>query len=56
MNDMEWVLNQADISQAVYYLNRACDYQEGLTTCASDSVSIAPPAGLRMVSGNPFLR
>ncbi|TAQ87466.1 hypothetical protein B7494_g4227 [Chlorociboria aeruginascens] len=41
---------------AVYYLNRACDYVAGETTCPSTFVPKAPPAGLRMVVGNPTLR
>ncbi|KFY78453.1 hypothetical protein V498_09107 [Pseudogymnoascus sp. VKM F-4517 (FW-2822)] len=41
---------------AAYYLNRACDYEEGLTRCAADFAPAAPPAGLRMVTGNPMRR
>ncbi|KAN0099385.1 protein of unknown function (DUF1996) domain containing protein [Hyaloscypha variabilis] len=41
---------------AVYYLNRACDYAPGLTTCPTNFNSTAPPAGLRMVVGSPTLR
>ncbi len=48
---------EADIiAQAVYYLNRACDYAAGRTTCPDNFVPKAPPAGLRMVIGNPTLR
>ncbi|KAG0645134.1 hypothetical protein D0Z07_9069 [Hyphodiscus hymeniophilus] len=41
---------------AVYYLNRACNYAPGLTTCPTNFASRSPPAGLRMVVGNPTLR
>ncbi|KAH8809333.1 hypothetical protein F5884DRAFT_858834 [Xylogone sp. PMI_703] len=41
---------------AVYYLNRACDYQPGLTQCPPNSNATAPPAGLRMLVGDPTLR
>ncbi|KFX89425.1 hypothetical protein O988_00501 [Pseudogymnoascus sp. VKM F-3808] len=41
---------------AVYYLNRACDYEEGRTQCDPDFTPIAPPAGMRMVTGNPMRR
>ncbi|GAP82747.1 putative wsc domain-containing protein [Rosellinia necatrix] len=43
---------------AVYYQNRACDYQAGRTTCPSiqTNFAAAPPAGLRMISGNKDLR
>ncbi|RFU26943.1 hypothetical protein B7463_g9383, partial [Scytalidium lignicola] len=41
---------------AVYYLNRACDYEPGLTDCPANSNATAPPAGLRMLVGNPTLR
>lgn len=38
-------------------MNRACNYTEGATTCDSEHVvAIAPPDGLRMIAGNPFLR
>ncbi|OBT70619.1 hypothetical protein VF21_10349 [Pseudogymnoascus sp. 05NY08] len=41
---------------AVYYLNRACDYEAGRTQCLSGFSPAAPPAGLRMVTGNPMRR
>ncbi|KAI2631759.1 WSC domain-containing protein [Xylaria nigripes] len=43
---------------AVYYQNRACDYEEGRTNCPSiqTNFAAAPPAGLRMISGNKDLR
>ncbi|OBT87321.1 hypothetical protein VE02_03029 [Pseudogymnoascus sp. 03VT05] len=41
---------------AVYYLNRACDYEAGRTQCPSGFSPAAPPAGLRMVTGNPMRR
>ncbi|RQM08045.1 hypothetical protein DH86_00001380 [Scytalidium sp. 3C] len=41
---------------AVYYLNRACNYEPGLTACPAGSNATAPPAGLRMLVGNPTLR
>lgn len=44
------------VSQAVYYLQRACDYAAGLTACPATFIPKAPPAGLRMVSGSPLLR
>lgn len=49
----------ADLSQAVYYLNRACDYSASAnlqSSCPSTFYARAPPAGLRMVVGNPTLR
>lgn len=42
--------------QAVYYLQRACDYADGRTSCPTGFMPKAPPAGLRMLSGNPNLR
>jgi hypothetical protein len=42
--------------QAVYYLQRACDYVAGQTTCPGNFIPKAPPAGLRMLTGNPTLR
>lgn len=44
--------------QAVYYQNRACDYQEGRTSCPSYTTNFAAafPAGLQMVAGDPALR
>ncbi|KYK56567.1 uncharacterized protein DCS_03567 [Drechmeria coniospora] len=41
---------------AAYYINRACDYAEGRTNCNGMPHARAPPAGLRMVVGNPYLR
>ncbi|KAF9882947.1 hypothetical protein FE257_004858 [Aspergillus nanangensis] len=41
---------------AAYYLRRVCDYAADKTTCDDSDFPQAPPAGLRMVSGNPFLR
>jgi len=44
---------------AVYYLNRACDYSASVNLqnpCPSTFYARAPPAGLRMVVGNPTLR
>lgn len=38
-------------------MNRACNYTENATSCDSEHhVPMAPPDGLRMVAGNPFLR
>lgn len=38
-------------------MNRACNYTEDATACdTQNEVAIAPPDGLRMVAGNPFLR
>ncbi|PKY00178.1 hypothetical protein P168DRAFT_276618 [Aspergillus campestris IBT 28561] len=36
----------------VYYLNRACNYTEGATSCDGSDGAIAPPAGLRVVAGD----
>lgn len=44
------------VIQAVYYLNRACNYAAGKTQCELNFNAAAPPAGLRMLAGNPFLR
>ncbi|KAI1825229.1 WSC domain-containing protein [Xylaria intraflava] len=43
---------------AVYYQNRACDYEAGRTSCPDYKTNFpaAPPAGLRMISGNKDLR
>ncbi|KAI0434371.1 WSC domain-containing protein [Xylaria sp. FL1042] len=43
---------------AVYYQNRVCDYQKGRTSCPNiqTNFAAAPPAGLRMLSGNKDLR
>ncbi|KAK2759360.1 hypothetical protein FQN54_002838 [Arachnomyces sp. PD_36] len=52
----EIVENQGN---AAYYLNRACNYTSGATECDNDQnkiVAMAPPAGLRMVAGDPELR
>ncbi|KAL4961895.1 DUF1996 domain-containing protein [Aspergillus stella-maris] len=43
-------------SSAVYYLNRACDYDPGAQACEGGIYPLAPPAGLRMVAGNPMLQ
>lgn len=44
--------------QAVYYQNRACDYEAGRTACPSYTTSFAAafPEGLQMVAGDPSLR
>ncbi|TQS32076.1 hypothetical protein Golomagni_07618, partial [Golovinomyces magnicellulatus] len=41
---------------AAYYINRACDYAPGRKNCDGAPAAIAPPKGLRMLVGNPFLR
>ncbi|KAL2819869.1 hypothetical protein BDW59DRAFT_164902 [Aspergillus cavernicola] len=44
---------------AIYYLNRACNYTAGAKTCAygnEASFPLAPPAGLRVVAGDPKLQ
>ncbi|KAG6289368.1 hypothetical protein E4U09_005055 [Claviceps aff. purpurea] len=41
---------------AGYYMNRACDYAPGRMNCTGQPIAKAPPKGLRMVVGNPFLR
>ncbi|KAL3456682.1 hypothetical protein BJX64DRAFT_37862 [Aspergillus heterothallicus] len=48
MIDYEW--------SAIYYLNRACNYTPGARTCANVPYPLAPPAGLRVVAGNPGLQ
>lgn len=47
---------RADIPQAAYYLDRACNYEEGRRNCDGAPSSIAPPKGLRMVVGDPMRR
>jgi hypothetical protein len=44
----------ANISQAAYYLPRTCDYEPGRQNCNDAAGPIAPPAGLRMATGDPF--
>ncbi|KAF4595452.1 WSC domain-containing protein [Ophiocordyceps camponoti-floridani] len=41
---------------AAYYIDRACDYAAGRRKCDNTPHCRAPPAGLRMVVGNPYLR
>ncbi|OAQ93330.1 WSC domain-containing protein [Purpureocillium lilacinum] len=41
---------------AAYYINRACDYAPGRNNCNGTPYAKAPPAGLRMVVGDPYLR
>ncbi|KAL4783886.1 hypothetical protein BJX76DRAFT_357558 [Aspergillus varians] len=41
---------------AVYYLNRVCDYAAGAQTCKDGSYPLAPPAGLRILAGDPTLQ
>lgn len=41
---------------AIYYFNRACDYAPGRTVCPKDFKAKAPPAGLRVISGNSTFR
>ncbi|KAL1962142.1 hypothetical protein VTN77DRAFT_546 [Rasamsonia byssochlamydoides] len=41
---------------AVYYLNRACNYTAGATSCDASQYPLVPPAGLRMLAGDPMLR
>ncbi|KAL4790340.1 hypothetical protein BDV19DRAFT_402115 [Aspergillus venezuelensis] len=43
-------------SSAVYYLNRACGYAPGAQACEGGIYPLAPPAGLRMVAGDPMLQ
>ncbi|KAI9927305.1 hypothetical protein MW887_003692 [Aspergillus wentii] len=43
-------------NSAIYYFNRACDYTENATACDQGQLPLAPPAGLRMVAGDLFLR
>ncbi|KAL3494166.1 hypothetical protein BJX62DRAFT_234539 [Aspergillus germanicus] len=40
---------------AIYYLNRACNYTPGASICGEDSYPLAPPAGLRVIAGDPKL-
>ncbi|KAL6234308.1 hypothetical protein BDW75DRAFT_231244 [Aspergillus navahoensis] len=42
--------------EAVYYLNRACSYAPGARECPNGVYPLAPPAGLRVVAGNPMLQ
>ncbi|KAI0414341.1 WSC domain-containing protein [Xylaria grammica] len=46
------------IGSSIYYQNRACDYEEGRTSCPSIKTNFAAalPAGLRMLSGDKDLR
>ncbi|OJJ43682.1 hypothetical protein ASPZODRAFT_74138 [Penicilliopsis zonata CBS 506.65] len=44
------------VNMPVWYRNRACDYVPDREDCDGASLPRAPPAGLRMVAGNPFLR
>ena len=48
--------NSNTLTQAAYYIERACDYAPGVQYCDNQPKPIAPPAGLRMVTGNPNLR
>ncbi|RCI16640.1 hypothetical protein L249_2572 [Ophiocordyceps polyrhachis-furcata BCC 54312] len=41
---------------AAYYIDRACDYVPGRQNCNDAPHGRAPPAGLRMIVGNPHLR
>ncbi|UNI22897.1 hypothetical protein JDV02_008740 [Purpureocillium takamizusanense] len=41
---------------AAYYISRACDYAPGRRNCNGSPAPKAPPAGLRMVVGEPSLR
>ncbi|OAA40947.1 hypothetical protein NOR_05529 [Metarhizium rileyi] len=41
---------------AAYYINRACDYVPGRQNCNGAPHAKAPPKGLRMVVGDPYLR
>lgn len=41
---------------AAYYIKRACDYAPGRRNCDGAPAPIAPPRGLRMISGDPELR
>ncbi|KAJ4147446.1 hypothetical protein LMH87_001963 [Akanthomyces muscarius] len=41
---------------AAYYIDRACDYAPGRRNCGGKHGAIAPPKGLRMISGDTFRR
>ncbi|KAM0254543.1 hypothetical protein ACHAQJ_006648 [Trichoderma viride] len=41
---------------ATYYIDRACDYAPGRTNCDGAATPIAPPAGLKMLVGDPNRR
>ncbi|KAL4772590.1 hypothetical protein BDW60DRAFT_40338 [Aspergillus nidulans var. acristatus] len=41
---------------AVYYLNRACTYAPGARACPDGAHPLAPPAGLRVVAGDPMIQ
>ncbi|CEJ87191.1 Putative WSC domain-containing protein [[Torrubiella] hemipterigena] len=43
-------------SAAAYYIARTCDYAAGRKNCDGAPAPIAPPKGLRMVVGDPYLR
>jgi hypothetical protein len=52
-----------DLTEAkfIYYFNRACDYNRasyaaGHLSCDPKFDATAPPAGFRVLSGNPALR
>lgn len=45
-----------NVDKAVYYLNRACDYAASAQTCKDGSYPLAPPAGLRIVAGDPRIQ
>lgn len=48
--------NWTTIAQAAYYIARTCDYAAGRKNCDGAPAPIAPPKGLRMVVGDPYLR
>ncbi|KAG5970350.1 hypothetical protein E4U55_001725, partial [Claviceps digitariae] len=41
---------------AGYYMSRTCDYAPGRQNCSGTPLAKAPPKGLRMIVGDPFLR
>ncbi|OAA60040.1 hypothetical protein ISF_06051 [Cordyceps fumosorosea ARSEF 2679] len=41
---------------AAYYIDRTCDYQPGRRNCRGTPGAIAPPEGLRMLSGDTLRR
>ncbi|KAL4878235.1 hypothetical protein BJY04DRAFT_221384 [Aspergillus karnatakaensis] len=43
-------------SSAIYYLNRACNHTASASGCRKGSYPLAPPAGLRVIAGNPMLQ
>jgi len=52
----QWNAAVTDIDKAIYYLHRACDYAASAKACKGGSYPLAPPAGLRIVAGDPRIQ